>query len=272
MRARDIPIGDYVVAGVIAVAIQIATVAILHISGGPPLPKRVPDNQPISVAIQSVVEIPPAPAEPLPALKLGSEPQPNKLPDMAPKPTPVSRVQASATPSTKAEPTPEAIPTTEVSDAGPPPPDAEVTKEVDPTIPAVENPAPAPVHSTEGAPDGVPGGTETDPLKAHAVSLYRSQLDAWFSSRFRIRGALPFDELKNLRAKVVVEVSEDRTVKGFRIVTPSGNDVFDEKLRQSLEAIRASDAELPPPPPMYPDILGQTLSLSFSCTNRRLCE
>ena len=271
MRARDIPIADYVVAAVIAVAIQIVTVAILHISGGAPLPKKAIDNTPISVAIQPVVEIP-KPAEPLPALKLGSEPQPNKLPDMAPKPTPVSRVEASATPSTKAEPKPEAIPTTQVTDAGPPPPDAEVTKDVDPNIPPVENPGPAPVHSTEGAPDGVPGGTETDPLKAHAVSLYRSQLDAWFSARFRIRGAIPFDELKNLRAKVVVEVSEDRTVKSFRIVTPSGNDVFDTKLRESLEAIRASDAELPPPPPMYPDILGQTLSLSFSCTNRRLCE
>ena len=269
---RDIPFGDYLLAGVIAVAVQAATVAILHVSGGAPLPKKILDNEPISVAIQPVLEIPPAPAEPLPALKLGSEPQPNRLPDMAPKPQQVPRVEAKATPSTKAEPTPQAIPTTEVSDAGPPPPDAEVAKEVDPNIPVVENPGPAPVHTTEGAPDGVAGGTETDPLKAHAVSLYRSKLDSWFSSRFRIRGEIPFETLKTLRAKVVVEVSEDRTVKSFRIVTPSGNEVFDEKLRQSLEAIRASDAELPPPPPMYPDILGQTLSLSFSCTNRRLCE
>lgn len=269
-RGSDIPLGDVLLAGCIAVAVQAATVGILHVSGGTPLPKKLPDaSQPISVAIQPVLEIE---AEPLPALKLGSKPQPNRLPDMAPKPQQVPRVEAKATPSTKAEPTPQAIPTTQVSDAGAPPPDAEVAKEVDPTIPEVESPGPEPVHTTEGAPDGVQGGTETDPLKAHAVSLYRSQLDAWFSSRFRIRGAIPFETLKTLRARVVVEVSGDRTVRSFRISTPSGNDVFDTKLREALEAIRTSDAELPPPPPMYPDILGQTLNLSFSCTNRRLCE
>ncbi len=267
-RGSDIPLGDVLLAGFIAIAVQAATVAVLHVSGGAPLPKKLPDaSQPISVAIQPVIE-----TEPLPALKLGSKPQPNRLPDMAPKPKQVPRVEAKATPSTKAEPTPQAIPTTQVSDAGAPPPDAEVAQEVDPTIPEVEEPGPEPVHTTEGAPDGVPHGTETDPLKAHAVSLYRSQLDAWFSSRFRIRGQIPFETLKTLRARVVVEVSGDRTVRSFRIVSPSGNEVFDGKLRESLEAIRASDAELPPPPPMYPDILGQTLNLSFSCTNRRLCE
>jgi hypothetical protein len=28
--------------------------------------------------------------------------------------------------------------------------------------------------------------------KAHAVSLYRAQLDRWFSAKFAIRGKIPF--------------------------------------------------------------------------------
>lgn len=267
-RQGELPVGDILLAAIVAVAVQAGMLTVLRISGGMPL-KAPPEelNRPISVAITPVIEI-----EKLPALKLGSKPQPNKLPDLAPKPQPIERVEAAATPSTKAEPTPQAIPTTRVSDAGPPPPDAEVAKAVDHTVTPSEEPRPEPVSTTEGSPDGVRGGTETDPLKAHAVSLYRAQLDSWFSSRFRIRGQIPFETLKGLRASVVVNVGSNRTVEGFRIVSPSGDEIFDSKLRASLEAIQSSGAELPPPPPMYPDILGQSLSLSFSCTNRRLCE
>lgn len=271
IRRADISLGDLVLASGVAILVQAAMLIALRISGGAPLPKpEVDPNRAISVSITPVVALEPRPN--LPALKLGSKPQPNKLPDLVDKPQPVQRVEASAVPSPKAAPVPEAIPTTKVSDAGAPPPDAEVAKEVDHTITLPEEPGREAVSQTEGAPDGVRGGTETDPLKAHAVSLYRSQLDSWFSSRFRIRGQLPFETLKTLRASVVVSVSANRTVESFRIVSSSGDETFDSKLRASLEAIQSSGAELPPPPPMYPDILGQSLSLSFSCTNRRLCE
>lgn len=266
-RRGEVPVGDVLLAGVIAIVVQVATLSVLRISGGAPLKSPSDEPQPMVVAINPVLDAPR-----LPALKLGSKPQPNKLPDMVDTPRPVERALATATPSTKADPTPQAIPTTKVSDAGAPPPDAEVAKEVDNPVPPSDDPRPPAVSNTEGAPDGVRGGTETDPLKAHAVSLYRAQLDSWFSSRFRIRGQIPFETLKTLRASVVVNVSSSRTVDSFRIVSPSGDEIFDSKLRASLEAIQSSGAELPPPPPMYPDILGQTLSLSFSCTNRRLCE
>ena len=32
-------------------------------------------------------------------------------------------------------------------------------------------------------------GTETDPLKARAVDLYRAKIAGWFSSRFRVTGS-----------------------------------------------------------------------------------
>jgi hypothetical protein len=210
--------------------------------------------------------------EDLPALKLGGPKDPARLPDMWRAPTPVARHEAVAQPSPHASATPEAIPTTKVSDAGAPPPDAEVAKQVDQVIAPPPDAAPPPNVPGEGAADGVKNGTETDPLKAHAVSQYRARLDAWFSGRFPIRGKVPFDELSHLRASVRVTVSDARTVTGFSITKPSGNATFDEQLRASLASIQASGAELPPPPPMYPDVLGTTLSLSFACTNRSLCE
>lgn len=270
IRRSEISRADLLLAAFVAFAAQALTLTALRVSGGELRKAPVePLDRPISVAVNPVFDLE---VEPLPALKLGSKPKPNRLPDMVQKPQPVQRAQAAATPSPKAEATREAIPDTQVSDAGPPPPDAEITKEVDPTIPPVEEPGREAVSTTEGAPDGVEGGTETDPLKAHAVSLYRAQLDSWFSSRFRIRGQIPFETLKELRARVTVTIGQDRTVQSFRITSSSGNETFDAKLKASLEAIQSSGSELPPPPPMYPDILGQSLNLSFSCKNRSLCE
>lgn len=265
-RVGEFPIGDLTLAIGVAVAMQVAALALLKTSGGTKLRADISDERarPIAVAITPV-------PDDAPLLKLGSKRQPNKLPDRWQAPRPVERAKAAATPSPLASATPEAIPTTQVSDAGPPPPDAEVTKQADLTI-AVPDAGPAPVSNTEGAADGVKEGTETDPLKAHAISLYRAQLDAWFSSRFAIRGKIPFETLKTLRASVTVSITGGRTVGGFRIGSPSGNAVFDDQLRAALSGIQSSGAELPPPPPLYPDILGQTLNLSFSCTTRRLCE
>ncbi len=115
-------------------------------------------------------------------------------------------------------------------------------------------------------------GTETDPLKAHAVNLYKAQITSWFQSRFAIRGKVPFETLKTLRGSVVVNISGERTVSGFTITKPSGNDTFDDQLRSSLESIVASGAELPAPPELYPDILKSTQAIDFRCTIRSACE
>jgi hypothetical protein len=126
------------------------------------------------------------------------------------------------------------------------------------------------VSNTLGAPDGVKEGTETDPLKAHAVSLYKAQLEAWFKARFHIRGKIPFDTLKSLRATADVSITADRTVGGYTIARSSGDATFDTELRAALDSTKG--AEVPPPPPMYPDVLGETLHLSFDCKIRSQCE
>ena len=120
-----------------------------------------------------------------PLLKLGGKKVKTKLPEMWRKNPPVQRFQETSAPSPLAKKTPDAIPTSALAkpDAEAPPPDAEVAKEVDQTLLDAGPDAESPVEG-EGAADGVKEGTETDPLKARAVSQYTAKLQAWFNARF----------------------------------------------------------------------------------------
>ena len=119
----------------------------------------------------------------------------------------------------------------------------------------------------EGHPEGVPGGTETDPLKARAADVYRARLIAWFSSRFRVSGSgLSQPDLVRLRAPATVNVSADRRVLGYSLA-PSGNAVFDAAARLALEG--TVGATLPPPPENYPDLAHSQISVTFVCTEGR---
>jgi hypothetical protein len=114
-----------------------------------------------------------------------------------------------------------------------------------------------PVEEGEGAPDGVKEGTETDPLKARIISQYQAKLAAWFNARFRPpTGEIPCEELKKLSSSVSVNVGANRNITGYS-AAPSGNAVFDAKVRATMDSLRGQ--ELPPPPPLYPDILESTL-------------
>jgi TonB C terminal len=203
-----------------------------------------------------------------PLLKLGGKKK-AKLPDMWKKQAPVQRFEESSAPSAKASKTPEALPSSKLAplDASAPPPDAEIAKQVDQTLTDAA-PDAAPTVEGEGSPDGVKEGTETDPLKARAVSAYYGKLQGWFNARFRppSEGA-PCAELKKLGASVVVTVGGDRSVGGYSIVKPSGNPSFDANVRSMLDGARGE--QLPPPPPLYPDILGQSLPLRLSGQNAK---
>jgi hypothetical protein len=254
---------------IIAIAAQAGGLLLLRTGGGSSARADISDerSRPISVSITPVVDD-------APALKLGSK-RTSALPDRWVAPRPVERAPAPApapattrpAPSTKAAPT-------AVFDAGPtapPAPTVEPAKEVDLSLPVGEA-GPPPAATVEGAPDGIREGTETDPLKAHAVDLYRAQLVAWFANRFLIRGKVPFDTLKDLRATAVVNVGPDRNVTGFQIAEPSGNSTFDEALDASLNAIVSGGSELPAPPPNYPDILQSSQRITFRCDRRSQCE
>jgi hypothetical protein len=202
----------------------------------------------------------------LPLLKLGGKKK-AKLPDMWKKQAPVQRFEETSAPSAKASKTPASLPSSKLAppDASAPPPDAETAKQVDQELTDAA-PDAAPKVEGEGTADGVKEGTEADPMKARVVSAYRAKLSGWFNARFRPPEP-PADKaeceaLRKLGVSVVVNVSGDRAVGGYSIGKPSGNAAFDERVRSMLDG--AKGETLPPPPPLYPDILGESLPLYLS--------
>jgi outer membrane biosynthesis protein TonB len=206
-----------------------------------------------------------------PLLKLGGKRDPGKLPDRWVTPSPRPRVERRAFVSAKASKEEIDAPPPEVKMAEPatkpPPPDAEIAKQVDtPAVTPVDAGVPANVDQ-EGHADGVKEGTETDPLKARAVDLYRARIAGWFSNRFRVSGSgLPKDELVKVRVSAAVDIGADRTVSGYSIV-PSGNAAFDAAARATLESSRGQP--LPPPPENYPDVVQHRINVTFVCRQDR---
>ena len=200
----------------------------------------------------------------LPLLKLGSKKVKAKLPDMWTKQAPVQRFEETSAPSPKAAKTPEAIPTSPLAkaDAQAPPPDAAIAKEVDQKLTDAAPPKEANLP-TEGAADGVKNGTETDPLKARALDLYRAKIASWFQVRFRPPAGLPCDVVHGLSSAAQITVGADRTITGYSVSRPSNNGEFDAKVKATLDGVVGQ--QLPPPPPLYPDLSpGTLLSPSFS--------
>jgi hypothetical protein len=209
----------------------------------------------VPIAVQPVLDD-------LPLLKLGSKQKVKKdLPDIWKKhaPIPVKRYEERAAPSELEEDDPEEITETKLADKTheAPPEGAELTKEAIPNL-EEQAPAEAPSMNTEGAADGSKDGTETDPLKARALDQYKVKIASWFNRYFEPPvGAIPCTELKSLRAKVTVQVGVDREVTGFVVASPSGNSVFDARVQSTMQSLIGR--ELPPPPPLYPDILGSAV-------------
>jgi TonB C terminal len=206
-----------------------------------------------------------------PLLKLGGEHQPMKLPDRWVRQKPVPRVEERAFASTKAGKTAQDIPRPDmkIADAGtrPPPPDAAVAKEVDTPITLPVEAGPPANVDTPGSADGVKEGTETDPLKARAVDLYRERIIGWFAGRFRVSGSgLSAAELARYKVGATVQLSADRHVSSYSIA-PSGNAAFDAAAHAALES--AKGQQIPPPPENYPDVVQSAIHLTFVCREGR---
>jgi hypothetical protein len=208
-----------------------------------------------------------------PLLKLGGKRDPTKLPDRWVRQKQKPRVEQKSFVSTNAGKTEHDIPPPDVhvADAGtpPPPPETEVAKQVDVPVPAVVDagpPAPANVDQA-GHADGVKEGTETDPLKARAVDLYRAKIAAWFSSRFGVHGSgLSEVELVKTRVHAVVQIGSGNVVVGYTLA-PSGNAAFDAAARAALDG--AKGQSIPPPPENYPDVAQTQINITFVCRAKR---
>lgn len=241
---------------IMASAVQVGFFALLVLAGEnatrlkaqpPPAPSEVP------IAVKPVLDE-------LPLLKLGGKKVKAKLPEMWKKQPPVQRFEEQSAPSAQAQKTPDAIPTSKLApaDAAAPPPDAELAKEVEQTL-LDAGPDAAPTVEGEGAADGVKEGTETDPLKARAKSQYFVKVMSWFQVRFQPPvGEIPCEELKTLRTAVNATLGDDHlTVTGYTIVQPSGNAVFDARVKATMDRIVGQ--QIPPPPPLYPELAQSVL-------------
>lgn len=265
-RALDVSLSDsfssheVILAALLAASLEMGLFLLLVVAGEnaakvraaePPRPPSIP------IQVRPVLDD-------APLLKLGGKKVKTKLPEMWKKQPPVQRFKEASAPSPLAKKTPDAIPTSALAkpDAEAPPPDAEVAKEVDQTL-LDAGPDADPTVEGEGAPDGVKEGTETDPLKARAVSQYMAKLQAWFSRGFDPnKTGVPCEELKRLKAAVTVNVGGSREVAGFTLSRPSGNAAFDAAVQSRMQS--AMGQELPPPPPLYPDIVQQVVRPVFS--------
>ncbi len=218
------------------------------------------DNaQPIAVSITPILKLGTKNPTNVPSQWQRKKPSPPKPPDLAPLPSP------------QAAKTPDAIPTAHVQDAAAPLPiPSASTAAPDETAPTGSATV-ATASSVQGSEQGAVNGTETDPLKARAADMYRAQLMGWFASRFQIRGKIPFDTLKALHASTLVSIT-DRHVVGFTVTRPSGDPTFDAEVQATLSRIQSGGAELPAPPPMYPELLGQSLPVGFACNIQKACE
>ncbi len=198
-----------------------------------------------------------------PLLKLGSKKEKTqKLPDIWKKrePVPVKRLEERSAPSEEAQDDPEEIPESELADEEheAPTEEDEIVKEAPELDDEEEPPEEAPELEGEGTPDGAEQGTETDPLKGRAVNLYRLKISSWFNARFHPpKGEIPCEVLKGLSAGVSVQVGGDRSISGYQVTSPSGNATFDARVRSTLQGLVGQ--KLPPPPPLYPEILGQVV-------------
>ena len=264
MRGRAFSPGEIAGAVSIATLIQAGLVALLllaHAAGGF-VPRPEPPKVEMTIAVKPMLD--------LPLLKQGGKPRPNKLPEMWKPPQQIKRFEQKSAPTPLAAKTPDAIPETKVAkvEEKPPPPDAPVAKHVDETLPEVEREEEdEPNVPEEGAVDGVQDGTEADPLKARAVDLYRVKLINWFKQGF----SPPNDEidcetLKGLEAKVTAHIGPDRTITNYDMV-PSGNAIFDARVRRAMEG-RMGQA-VPPPPPNYPNILPPAANPTFLGKNEK---
>jgi hypothetical protein len=254
---------DITIAVSVAILAQLGFVAAFSLPSPDPVQADISNDnsQPIAVAIT-------------PVLKLGTK-TPTRLPPRWQRRKPVAaRTEPAALPSPLAEKTPEAIPKTRVADASAAPidRDAGAAEQPNPTAAAIDAGAVSTASSTLGSEQGAANGTEADPLKARAADMYRASLASWFAAHFQIRGKVPYDKLKRLRAAAMVTVTGDRKMGSFTLVRPSGDPTFDAEVRATLSRIQSSGAELPAPPPMYPDMLGQSLPVGFQCTLQKFCE
>ena len=227
--------------------------------------QREPPPREMRIAVKPILD-----AE---LLKKGSKPRVAKLPEMWKPPDPVKRVEPKVAPPAEPKKISEASPDQPKPEEKTPPQTAQA-KRVDELVKKMEREAKEqepeavePELPDEGGADGVEEGKEKDPLKARAVDVYQQKLINWFKQGF----ILPLDELDcatlvGLSTRVTAQIGPGREVTGYTL-EPSGNAIFDARVRLAMEG-RVGET-VPPPPPNYPELLEPVVHPTFQGKNEK---
>lgn len=111
----------------------------------------------------------------------------------------------------------------------------------------------------QGHAEGIAEGTKLD---GDAYDLYKGKLYSYFRRGWQVPASIADAEVRKLTCLVEFRITDDARVGPFEIIRPSGNDFFDESVRQRM--LQAEGAALPKPPGEVADrFLGETISLLF---------
>jgi hypothetical protein len=200
-----------------------------------------------------------------PLLKLGGKRKVRlRLPKMwAPPPKPVAkkRVVRKAHVSTKATDAASAAPPADLplaaASEAPPDASAELIREQDEDVPATSDDEPQ--VEGPGAADGSEDGTEIDPLKARAASLYAGRIRQFLRQRFRV--------VQCTEEMAAVSVGWSATlVSGGQVsscqISPSGNATLDGAAQAACSAAQGQQI---PPPENYPEFGSRVVGGRFRC-------
>jgi hypothetical protein len=119
----------------------------------------------------------------------------------------------------------------------------------------------------EGHPEGIEGGTETDPNKVHAGDMYAAKLGAFFHDRWVFPTVISQGEANRLCVAFQISIGPRMTIWHLRTdpTRKSGNDLFDDSAREMLQKVLDDHTPLPEPPPEAADTYrGKTISILLS--------
>ncbi len=190
-------------------------------------------------------------------LKLGKPLDPKQLPDRL-------------IPRARTAPHKEVVASREEShknpDAGaPPPPDtknSDIQRLISKTDPFAEDGGKD--RPQVGHPAGVEAGTETDPNKVHAGDLYATKLSEFIHPRWNFPTVISQGEANRLCSIFQVAVSPRMIIWHLRQspVRKSGNDLFDDSARATLQKLLDDRTPLPDPPESVADSYrGRTVNI-----------
>jgi hypothetical protein len=194
-------------------------------------------------------------------LKLGKPIDPKTLPDRL-----VPRARTAPQHETVAS---REEPKKEKQDAGPPPPPnsqpSDIARLISKSDPFAEDGGKD--RPEEGHPQGVEGGTETDPNKVHAGDMFAAQLGSFLHDRWVFPTVISQGEANRLCVIMQVAISNRMVIWHVKDspVRKSGNELFDDSAREMLQKLLDARTPLPEPPPEVADIYkGRTINITLA--------